>query len=88
MQQFENLRLLETHGEHVFAYAKGAELAVAVNLDPHHAREDVIVVPPHLGLPEQFPVVDLLGGERYRWRVGRNYVGLAPGQAHVMKVDA
>ena len=60
LQQFENLRLLEPHGEHVFAYAKGAELAVAVNLDPHHAREDVIVVPPHLGLPEQFPVVDLL----------------------------
>jgi hypothetical protein len=31
-------------------------------------------------------VRDLLTGERYRWRVGRNYVGLAPGQAHVMKV--
>ena len=24
----------------------------------------------------------------YRWRTGRNYVGLAPGQAHLMKVGA
>jgi starch synthase (maltosyl-transferring) len=86
LQRFENLRLLETHGEHVFAYVKGTEVAVAVNLDPHTAREDVIVVPPDLGVPEQFPVIDLLSGERYRWRVGRNYVGLAPGQAHVLKV--
>ena len=79
LQRFENLRLLDTHGEHVFAYAKGTEIAVAVNLDPHAPREDVVVVPPDLGLPEQFPVLDLLTGERYRWRIGRNYVGLAPG---------
>ena len=37
LQRFENLRLLETHGEHVFAYAKGTEIAVAVNLDPHRS---------------------------------------------------
>jgi starch synthase (maltosyl-transferring) len=87
LQRFENLRLLETHGEHVFAYLKGKEIAVAVNLDSHGPREDVVVVPPAAGLPDEFPVRDLLTGERYRWRVGRNYVGLAPGQAHVMKVD-
>ena len=86
LQRFENLRLLDTHGEHVFAYAKGTEVAVAVNLDPHAPREDVVVVPPDLGVPEQFPVLDLLTGARYRWRIGRNYVGLAPGQAHVLKV--
>jgi starch synthase (maltosyl-transferring) len=86
LQRFENLRLLDTHGEHVFAYLKGGEVAVAVNLDPHGPREDVVVVPSDAGLPEEFPVRDLLTGERYRWRVGRNYVGLAPGQAHVMKV--
>jgi starch synthase (maltosyl-transferring) len=88
LQRFENLRLLETHGEHVFAYLKGAEIAVAVNLDPHGPREDVVVVPPDAGLPDEFPVRDLLTGERYRWRVGRNYVGLAPGQAHVMKAGS
>jgi starch synthase (maltosyl-transferring) len=88
LQRFDNLRLLETHGEHVFAYFKAPDLAVAANLDPHAPREDVVVVPPSLGLPEQFPVVDLLTGERYRWRHGRNYVGLAPGRAHVMKIGA
>ena len=86
LQRFENLRLLGTHGEHVFAYAKGTEIAVAVNLDPHSPREDVVVVPPDIGLPEEFPVRDLLTGERYRWRIGRNYVGLGPGQSHLMKI--
>ena len=88
LQRFENLRLLDTHGEHVFAFAKGTEIAVAVNLDPRLPREDVVVVPPGLGLPEEFPVRDLLTGERYRWRIGRNYVGLAPGAAHVLKIGA
>ncbi len=88
LQRFENVRFLETHGEHVLAYAKGNEIAVAVNLDARLAREDVVVVPPGAGFPSQFPVRDLLTGERYRWRVGRNYVGLAPGQAHVMKIGA
>jgi starch synthase (maltosyl-transferring) len=88
LQRFENLRLLATHGEHIFAYAKGTEIAVAVNLDPHASREDVVVVPPDIGLPEEFPVRDLLTGERYRWRVGRNYVGLGPGQSHLLKVGA
>jgi starch synthase (maltosyl-transferring) len=88
LQRFENLRLLDTHGEHVFAYLKGTEIAVAVNLDPRLPREDVVVVPPGIGLPDEFPVLDLLTGERYRWRIGRNYVGLAPGAAHVLKVGA
>ena len=30
---------------------------------------------------------DLLGGERYRWTIGRNFVRLGPGQAHVLKVE-
>ncbi|MDQ3066688.1 MAG: DUF3416 domain-containing protein [Actinomycetota bacterium] len=88
LQRFENLRLLKTHGEHVFAYLKASDIAVAVNLDPQVPREDVVVVPPDSRLPETFPVTDLLTGERYRWRHGRNYVGLAPGQAHVMKIEA
>jgi hypothetical protein len=52
------------------------------------AGEDVVVVTPDLGLPEQFPVLDLLTGARYRWRIGRNYVGLGPGQSHLMKIGA
>ena len=61
---------------------------IAVNLDPLLPREDVVVVPPGLGFPEEFPVLDLLTGDQYRWRIGRNYVGLAPGGAHVLKVGA
>jgi len=87
LQRFENLRLLDTHGEHVFAFAKGTELVVVVNLDPKAPREDVVVVPPGLGVPDGFAVSDLLTGRVYRWRVGRNYVGLAPGGAHVMKIE-
>ena len=86
LQRFENLRLLDTHSEHIFAFHKAPDVAVAVNLDPRLPREDVVVVPVGLGLPEEFPVLDLLTGDRYRWRVGRNYVGLPPGGAHVMKI--
>jgi starch synthase (maltosyl-transferring) len=86
LQRFENVELLETHGEHVLAYAKGREIAVVVNLDPHAPREDVVVVPPGAGFPQEFPVADLLTGERYRWRVGRNYVGLRPGGSHLLKL--
>ena len=42
LQRFENLRLLETHGEHVFAYFKAPDVAVAANLDPFDPREDVV----------------------------------------------
>ena len=42
-------------------------------------------MPPGLGLPAEFAVLDLLTGERYRWRVGRNYVGLGPA-SHVLKL--
>ena len=87
MQRFDNLRLLETHGETVFAYVKSPDIAVAANLDPTTPREGVVVVPHGLGLPAEFAVRDLLTGERYRWRIGRNYVGLAPGGAHVLKLE-
>ena len=88
LQRFDNLRLLATHGEHVFAYFKAPDIAVATNLDPTSPREDVVVVPPDLGLPETFPVRDLLTDERYRWRHGRNYVGLAPGGSHLLKIGS
>jgi starch synthase (maltosyl-transferring) len=86
LQRFENVSLLETHGEHVFAYAKGTEIVVAVNLDPTAPREDVVIVPHGSGFPQEFPVTDLLTGERYRWRSGRNYVGLRPGGCHLLRV--
>ena len=57
-----------------------------VNLDPHQGQQGVAVIPASLGLPPTFTVHDLLSGERYQWRIGHNFVGLAPGvrQAHVL----
>ena len=88
LQRFENLRFVETHNEHLLGYAKGRDLFVVVNLDPFEPREGIAVVTPETGLPPEFPVTDLLSGERYRWRLGRNYVGLPPGGSHVLKVEA
>ena len=37
------------------------------------------------GAAAGLPVPDVLTGERFQWRIGRNYVGFEPGirQAHV-----
>jgi hypothetical protein len=45
------------------------------------------VIPAALGLPPAFTVRDLLAEEDYAWRIGRNYVRLAPGAAHVLQVS-
>jgi starch synthase (maltosyl-transferring) len=87
LQRFDNLRLLDTHSEHVFAYAKGP-LVCVVNLDPVQTREDVVIVPPSMGDTNGFGVRDLLTDASYRWRVGRNYVRLGAGQAHVLEIAA
>ncbi len=59
-----------------------------VNLDPRARREGLCIVPGELGLPEAFTARDLLTDTSYRWRTGRNYVGLGPGHgmAHVMEL--
>nr|MBA3347744.1 alpha-1,4-glucan--maltose-1-phosphate maltosyltransferase [Actinomycetota bacterium] len=88
LQRFENLRFVETQNEQLLGYVKGRDLFVVVNLDPFEPREGVVTVSPETGLPPEFKVTDLLTGESYRWRLGRNYVGLPPGGAHVLKVEA
>ncbi len=93
LQRLDNLEFLETENEHLVAYAKrerGNVLLACVNLDPRTAREGVVVVPARLGLPPVFTVEDLLGGETYDWRIGRNYVGLDPEErvAHLLRVVA
>ncbi len=82
------MRFVETWNDELLGYAKGRDVFVVVNLDPVAPREGIVVVTPELGLPPEFQVDDLLSGERYRWRLGRNYVGLPPGGAHVLKVEA
>ena len=89
LQRFENLAWLETQNDGLIAYAKreGADTVITVvNLDPGRATEGLCIVPPWLGLPDSFTAVDLLVDRAHRWRTGRNYVGLAPGGAHVIAV--
>ena len=93
LQRLANVTFLETDNEGIIAYAKqapGEILIVAVNLDPHHGNEGVVTVPAHLGTPPAFTVLDELSGEKYDWRLGRNYVGLHPWgrQVHVLRVMA
>jgi starch synthase (maltosyl-transferring) len=90
LQRLENVVFLETENEGLIAYAKverGNAVVVCVNLDPFSPREGLAVVPASLGLPPAFAVRDLLSDEWYGWRIGRNYVGLGPGQSHVLRVE-
>jgi len=87
LQRYETLHWLDTHSEHLIAYAKREgddAVLMVVNLDPFEGRDGLCIVPPELGLPESFLAVDLLSDETFRWRTGRNYVGLRPGGAHVV----
>ena len=89
LQRFENLVWLETQRDEIVAFAKRADddiVITAVNLDPAERREGLCIVPGSLGLPETFVAVDLLSDTTFSWRTGRNYVGLAPGGAHVITV--
>jgi starch synthase (maltosyl-transferring) len=81
LQRLDGLRFLTVENDALLAYAKSDReetLLVVVNLDPSAAQEGVVIVPEDLGLPPVFAVADLLDGESYRWRLGRNYVRLDP----------
>jgi starch synthase (maltosyl-transferring) len=60
-----------------------------VNLDPYQHQEGLTIIPASLGLPPSFTVHDELSDERFPWRIGHNFVALAPGlrQAHVLRVE-
>jgi len=92
LQEFSNITFLDTANDALIAYAKqtrGETVICVVNLDPHQGQQGVATIPASLGLPPSFTVHDLLSDERYRWRIGQNFVGLAPGirQAHVLQVE-
>ena len=91
LQRFSNITFLETENDQLIAYAKierGNAIVTCVNLDPLTPQEGVAILPASLGLPPAFGVHDLLSGETYGWRIGRNYLGLGPGESHVLRVDA
>lgn len=90
LQRLENVTFLETANEALIAYAKqsaGNTIITVVNIDPHEIHEGLIVIPAHLDLPPVFPIRDLLADARYEWRLGGNYVQLAPGRAHLARVE-
>jgi len=91
LQRLENVTFLDTENDQLIAYAKREgrnHLICVVNLDPHRAQEGLCVVPYELGLPPAFGATDLLSGEAFEWRVGRNYVRLDPvlRAGHVLRV--
>jgi starch synthase (maltosyl-transferring) len=85
LQRIDNFRWLETENDALVAYAKD-DVVCVVNIDPFAERAGVCVVPVALGYPPAFEVRDVLTGETFTWRAGRNYVQLPPGKAHVLKV--
>jgi starch synthase (maltosyl-transferring) len=92
LQELSNITFLDTANDALIAYAKqsGEDTVICVvNLDPYQPQQGVAVVPARLGLPPSFTVHDLLSDERYQWRIGHNFVALAPGarQAHVLTVE-
>jgi starch synthase (maltosyl-transferring) len=92
LQEFSNITFLDTANDALIAYAKqsGSDTVICVvNLDPHQPQQGITVIPASLGVAPAFTVHDLLSGERYQWRIGTNFVALAPGvrQAHVLRVE-
>jgi starch synthase (maltosyl-transferring) len=85
LQRIDNLFWLETENDQLVAYAKD-DVIVVVNIDPYNEREGVCVVPVVLRFPPAFDARDLLTGQTFTWRAGRNYVRLPPGKSHVIKV--
>ncbi len=89
LQHLANVRFLGTENEQLIAYVKttGEDTVVTVvNMDPHHAQEGIADVPFESGLPPAYEVRDALTGDTFTWYVGRNFVRLQPGGAHVMEV--
>ena len=87
LQVVENIRWLETENERLVAYVKD-DVVCVVNLDPFGEQEGVCVVPVALGWPPAFDAHELISGDVFIWRAGRNYVRLAPGKSHILKVRA
>jgi starch synthase (maltosyl-transferring) len=92
LQEFSNITFLDTANDALIAYAKqsaGETVICVVNLDPYQHQEGVTIIPASLGLAPSFTVHDELSDERFPWRIGHNFVALAPGlrQAHVLRVE-
>ncbi|HKT44989.1 MAG TPA: alpha-1,4-glucan--maltose-1-phosphate maltosyltransferase [Gaiellaceae bacterium] len=89
LQRLDDVTFLETENEQLFAYRKRWEdddVIVVVNLDPSATQRGVCILPASTGLPPAYRVRDLLAGTEWTWHIGRNFVELAPGKSHLLKV--
>ena len=89
LQWLDPITILETENENLFAFLKtrgNNSVVTVVNLDPRGAQEGACVLPVATGLPPAYPVRDLLTDAEFTWRIGRNYVKLPPGGAHVLRL--
>ena len=89
LQVLDNLTFLETENEQLFAFLKRTgdnAVIVVVNLDPFSTQEGVCVVPVSTGLPPTYRVRELLIEQDWSWHIGRNFVRLAPGQSHLIRI--
>lgn len=92
LQHLAGTRFLDTENPALLAFAKqhdGQTVITVVSLDPEHVQEGVVVVPYELGLPPSFKAHDLLTGDTFDWRIGRNYVRLVPLEqpAHIIDIE-
>ncbi len=96
LQGNERLRFHPISNEQMICYSKGTEdlsntIVTVVNLDPYHTQAGLVELPlDQFGLDWQQPyqLHDLLGGARFLWQGGRNYVELNPQvvPAHVFRI--
>ncbi len=89
LQRLDNVTFLETENEQLFAFLKSSGdnmVIVVVNLDPAAAQEGVCILPVATGLRPTYQVRDLLGDGTWTWHIGRNYVKLAPGKCHLLRI--
>ncbi len=93
LQELTNIHFHHTNNEWMLAWSKMTDerddvVLVVVNLDPHHAHDDVLGLDLGLlGLPSDAPyeAYDELTGVTYVWNGPNPYVRLAPDQpAHVL----
>ena len=88
LQRVDNLRWLDDGaGADSSRYVKD-DVVVVVNVDPFEPHDGLAIMPGRARASRRRSSRrDLLGGERYRWTIGRNYVRLDPGQAHIFKLE-
>jgi starch synthase (maltosyl-transferring) len=86
LQEYENLRFVDTSDDNILAYYKATPdrsdiVLVVVNLDPFHAHESVVWLPLNdLGIERhgQFRADELFTGESFLWTGGEQRLTLDP----------